>query len=97
MNGRTGRIMVSLKLFDDVLGDDLLAMYVDECIKRYQRGDWGEVYDGEKELNDVAVYYRNGGMDATYRRYSPEWFINIVTAPDQKSTIVQWLDERKRR
>lgn len=69
-----------------------LAIYIEECMARHMRGDWGDVSEQGKKENEKALL--NGGRLVSY--YAGTGYcrnIVIVTADNRLYTTVMYPQE----
>jgi hypothetical protein len=60
------------------------------CLSRHQRGDWGDVCDEDKQVNDFAVDNRERILSSYMDDDTKFW---IITEADRSSTCVLLPDE----
>jgi len=57
-----------------------------ELIERHQCGDWGDITDADRRVNDLAL--QQGGQLVSLYRLRTNRFVLVVTAGDRRSTRV---------
>ena len=86
-----GQIFVSWGVANLVRKKRLFASFVQKSLDRYRKGDWGDMGDEEKSLNQDNLI-RNLRLFASYE--SPNLLeIWITTEPDRSSSTVMFPDE----
>lgn len=80
-----GRVVLTQGVAGLIAEEKIPHMFVHECLQRHQRGDWGDVCEGDKELNDNAAKdgsrilsaYENDGIKIWI---ITEWDRSVTTA-----------------
>ena len=60
-------------------------------VQRHVRGDWGEVSEAERQMNDVAL--EQGAPMTSRFQITPRLHLVVVTSDDQHTTVVQLPEE----
>lgn len=60
-------------------------------VQRHVRGDWGEVSEAERQLNDVAL--EQATRITSRFKITPRLFLLVLTSDDQRITVVQLPEE----
>ena len=64
---------------------------VRKCLARYMKKDWGDTYNGDKELNDNAVACGDDRIVASYNIGNRKIF--IITEWDRSVTTILFAEE----
>jgi hypothetical protein len=93
---QTGQIVASRGVYDLSYQDSDFAQFVQKCLNRHIKGDWGDLDDEDKESNDQALKQGARLLSA----YSDDRFpkhgvatIWIITEADRSSTTILFPDE----
>jgi predicted transcriptional regulator len=86
-----GRVLVSKGVADLARENRKFAVFVEKSLERHRRGDWGDMSDEERQLNNrnleinrrLFSSYESGGF--------PE--IWLTTEPDRSSSTIMFPDE----
>ena len=74
---------------DLVADDSRFAKFVWDSLKKYRAGDWGDLCDEDKRLNDEAI--DNGSrILAAYEGMYKIW---VITEHDRSATTILFPDE----
>lgn len=69
------------------------AKHTNKSLSRYVTGDWGELYEEDRKLNDQALD-NEGRIFAAYEHPEhPDWLIWIITEADRSATVVLFPSE----
>ena len=60
-------------------------------VQRHVRGDWGEVNEAERQMNDVAL--EQGAPMTSRFQITPRLYLVVITSDDQRTTDVQLPEE----
>lgn len=73
--------------------DNDFGLFVMVSLERHKNGDWGNLWDEDKALNDEALEDGNRIMSAYNRKDRPKDKIWIITEADRSVTTVLFPDE----
>lgn len=82
---RLGQVVITPGANAVLAREDILA-----ALNRHITGDWGDMPDGDKELNDVALYSGDRLM-SSYKSGDIKFY--IITEYDRSSTTILLPDE----
>ena len=51
----TGTVVMTCGIRDLVISDEHAQKVVQNCLERHCNGDWGDLYEEDKQLNDDAL------------------------------------------
>jgi hypothetical protein len=86
-----GQIVQTSGVYEKISKDINFFLYVNECLNRYIKCDWGEMCDEDKEMNDLAVE-TEGRILASYEsKDMPK--IYIITEWDRSVTTILFPSE----
>lgn len=86
-----GQIAASAAVFELSSQNDEFKLFVQKCLNRHVRKDWGDIAGNDKVLNDAAVKTGRRLHSAFINELFPRvgsaslW---IITEPDRKSTTI---------
>ena len=86
---KLGRICWTGGINEKMADDERFAKFVLDSLKKYRTGNWGNVCDEDKQLNDEAVSNGSrilGAYEGMYR-------IWIITEADRSCTTILFPDE----
>lgn len=86
-----GEILVTRGVTGLAREDTQFAAFVQKCLDRYRKGDWGEMSDEEKRLNDLSQETGRLVVSSYESKLFPE--IWITTNPDRSYSTVMFPDE----
>lgn len=91
VNMNIGQVLLTKGVMDLLNTNRQFAFFLQNSLERYRRGDWGEMSEGDKRLNDISE--ESGRLVlATYEsNVHPE--IWIMTSPDRSFSTVMFPDE----
>lgn len=90
MKFRLGQVVVTRGVNNLIAEDNRFAKHVENSFKRYATGDWGEMCEDDKAMNDEAV---NSG-DRIFAAYeSGDYKIWIITEWDRSVTTILFPSE----
>ena len=86
-----GQVLQTSGIYSKLTKEMDFFMYVNKCLGRYVKCDWGEMCEEDKEMNDLAVKeggrilasYENNGMPKIY----------IITEWDRSATTILFPSE----
>ena len=68
--------------------------FVQASLARYLQGDWGDLEESDKKMNDAAVKNGDDRILAAYKKNDGKaWKIWIITEWDRSATTVLFPDE----
>lgn len=73
--------------------DNEFGLFVMVSLERHKNGDWGNLCDEDKALNDEALKDGNRLMSAYNRKDHPDDKIWIITEADRSVTTVLFPNE----
>lgn len=91
MKFNPGKIVVTRAVNDLIADNEEFAMFVFLSLNRHLAGDWGELYDEDRDANETALL--NGErLFSAYKQdgVPPVW---IVTEQDRSVTTLLFPDE----
>lgn len=87
-----GAVKVSQELRDLMELDAEAGRFVEDCLSRHCRGDWGATSKAQAEANERAIELESQGKatEAIRSRYSypPRPAVEIVTDKDRRHTTI---------
>ena len=90
--GKIGQLVISRGLNDAVAGNKETAREVYGALDRYLSGDWGDLQEEDKVLNNKAV--ADPGSDRILARYNLNCGdIYIITEWDRSYTTLMYCNE----
>ena len=92
----TGPIVASRGVYDLACGNADFARFVQKCLNRHVKGDWGEVDEEDKETNDQAVKQGSRLLSAYNDDRFPQHGVAtiwIITEADRSATTILFPDE----
>jgi predicted transcriptional regulator len=101
-----GHILVTGGIAELARDNKRFASFVQTSLDRYRRGDWGEMTEGDKQLNDISeetgrlvlASYEADILPEIWIMTSPDRTYSTVMLPDEYSSAVPlepyWLEER---
>ena len=89
---KLGQCVCTRGVNESMKADEYFRRFVNRSFLRHQTGDWGDLCDEDKELNDLAV---KNGDDRILSRYAynTEMVIYIITEWDRSYTTILFTDE----
>jgi hypothetical protein len=66
--------------------------YLASCAKRHASGDWGELSEEERRLNDLALE-EGGPLVSFYRHPEGEQGLFVITTADRSTTTILLPEE----
>ena len=88
-----GQLCATRGVANRIAEDDAFRQFVQASLRRYIAGDWGEMAEEDKELNDVAVSEGGRIFGACRDAKHSDWRIWIITEADRSVTTVLFPDE----
>ena len=93
---QTGQIVASRGVYDLACQNTDFAQFIQKCLNRHVKGDWGEVDEEDKATNNCALKEGTRLLSA----YNDDRFpkqgvatIWIITEADRSSTTILFPDE----
>lgn len=100
MRFQLGQVVATAAVHDDMVRDNEFAELVARCLCRHANGDWGQVCDEDKTVNDAALKHGNRVLSAytidPAKGESKGYGDNtlwIITEADRSSTTVLYPEE----
>ena len=93
MSFKLGRLLMTRGISERISKDLGFSQFIVKSFERHCNGDWGELCEEDKELNELAV--RNGD-DRIFSRYDygeDEEPIYIITEWDRSATTILFASE----
>ena len=94
-----GSVLMTSGVAGMVDGDPEAMRAVMDCLGRHARGDWGDLCEDDRELNDLAIQAeRDGGYtDRLFSAYETEFGkLYVITEWDRSATTVLTPEEYRR-
>lgn len=88
-----GRIVVTAGINQEMKKDRVFRTFVNLSLGRFMSGDWGDMEDEEKAVNEQAVQAGKGRIHGAYIRKSNNAKIWIITEADRSTTTILFPDE----
>lgn len=92
MPRKLGQVVMTDGINDRIADDEHFARLITKCLKRYIHYDWGDLCDGERRMNDLAVKNGDDRILASYN--NPDggrvW---IITEWDHSITTILLPEE----
>ena len=92
----TGQVVTTCGIAQAMRDDYSFLLSVRECLDRHCRGDWGDVGDDSRRMNDEALEAERNGQfsDSLFSLYTiGDREIYIITECDRSVTTVLFPDE----
>lgn len=86
-----GKVVITSGISSKANKSHPFAYEVMNALTRYQKGDWGDLGAGDKELNNESVHNGLGNILAAYE--TSEGRIYIKTEYDHSMTTILFADE----
>lgn len=89
---KVGRVGFTTLVTKEIERNKDLGLFIEQCMARHQRGDWGDISEQDKKYNEEALL--NGGRLISYyvgTDYCRD--ILIATAADRLYTTVMFPQE----
>ena len=91
-----GEVVITPRVSERMAEDEPYSKWVNDCLlKRYYKCDWGDLGQGDKDLNDEAISwvgYEKKRVVARYN-YPGGGDIYIITKKDRSVTTILFLCE----
>lgn len=86
-----GQVVVTRGINTDMESGNLKFQDIATLISRHSSGDWGDMDEGDKEMNDLAL---QSGEDRIFSSYIlNDTRIWVITEPDRSYTTVLYPSE----
>jgi len=95
-NFRLGTLVLTRGVNDRVADDAEFAKFVLRSIRRHASGDWGDLCDEDRQMNDAALERHEGKLQSRlFSAYEHPTFpkLWIITEWDESATTVLFPDE----
>ena len=90
--GEVGQVVITRRLNDAIEENEETRKEVYRALSRYLSGDWGDLPEEDKQLNNNAV--ADPGRDRILARYNMIWGdIYIITEWDRSYTTLMFCNE----
>ncbi len=92
----TGPVVMTCGIRGLIMDDPLVSEKIDECLERHKNGDWGDLCDDDKEMNDESIRAeKEGGYgDSLFSKYDNDFGpIYIITECDRSVTTILLAEE----
>jgi hypothetical protein len=92
----TGTVVMTCGIRDLVCSDEHAEEVVQNCLERHCKGDWGDLCEDDKAMNDESLEAeRNGGWtDSLFSSYETDvGKIYVITECDRSATTILLSDE----
>ena len=86
-----GKMMMTRGISEGIADDLKFAKEATKALVRYKNGDWGDMCDEDKQMNDEAVKHGNDRIFAAYN--TSQGKIYIITEWDRSVTTILFADE----
>ena len=86
-----GQVLITRGLNELISENSRLEFFIYHCLKRHQMGEWGDLDDEDKELNNEAV--ETGERIFSSYNFTSEITIWIITEWDRKYTTILLPEE----
>ncbi len=92
----TGTVVMTCGIRDLMFSDEHAQEVVQSCLERHCKGDWGDLCDDDKEMNDESIRAEKEGgySDSLFSSYNTDYgTIFIITECDRSVTTILLSDE----
>ncbi len=92
----TGTVVMTCGIRDLVYSDEHAEEVVQNCLERHCKGDWGDLCEDDKAMNDESLEAeKNGGWtDSLFSSYETDvGKIYVITECDRSATTILLSDE----
>jgi len=93
-----GQLVATAGVAEAMSSCEAFAIFVMNCLKRYVQGDWGEMEQGDIDMNNESVRFDDGRILASYDMpadipidYADK--VWIITEWDRSVTTILFPDE----
>ena len=91
-----GQLVATRGVFDLAYEDTAFAQFVQKCLARHVKGDWGDVDSEDKQANDQALKQGDRLLSAYKDDRFPRHGVStiwIITEADRSATTILFPDE----
>lgn len=88
-----GQIVATRGVVDLMEMKTAFHTFVNQSLVRHLKGDWGDICEEDKAVNDAAVTSEDRILSAYKHPNNPEWHIWIITEWDRSATTILFPDE----
>lgn len=86
-------MLVATRGVDEKCKKDMaFAIFCYDCVLRHQTGDWGDLCDEDKEINELALKTGEDRLFSKYN-YDEDTSVYVITEWDRSVTTVLFPDE----
>jgi len=92
----TGTVVMTCGIRDMICADEHAQEIVQSCLERHCKGDWGDLCEDDKAMNDESLEAeRNGGWtDSLFSSYETDvGKIYVITECDRSATTILLPEE----
>lgn len=95
MKFQTGQLVQTAGIANEIANDSKFSMQVAASLNRYVQGDWGDLCEEDKELNNNAVKSNDDRILAAYNLNTTEGAkkVYIITEWDRSVTTILFASE----
>lgn len=87
MTFKTGQIVVTRGINEEIATNNDFAKFILESLERYKSQDWGDLCEEDKKMNNSAVKNNDDRIVARYNN------VYIITEYDRSATTILFIDE----
>ena len=88
---QTGKMVVTRGIHWAMQNDTVFERKISEIITRYLNGDWGDLGDEDKQMNEDAIVSGKDRILAAYQTSKGEVF--VITEWDRSATTILFTNE----
>lgn len=92
----TGTVVMTCGIRDLVYSDEHAEEVVQNCLERHCKGDWGDLCEDDKAMNDESLEAEKSGgyTDSLFSSYETDvGKIYVITECDRSATTILLSDE----
>ena len=92
----TGTVVMTCGIRDLMFSDEHAQEVVQSCLERHCKGDWGDLCEDDKTMNDESIRAEKEGgyCDSLFSSYNTDYgTIFIITECDRSVTTILLSDE----
>lgn len=93
MKFNVGMVYLTRGVDTMVREDKAFSKFVGKSFARHVNGDWGDLCDEDKELNEMALLNGDDRLFSRYEFNGGEYTIYIITEWDRSATTILFTDE----
>ena len=86
-----GQLVTTRLVYDKMGENDYFRKQISQSYTRYKNGDWGDLSEDDKKMNDDAIANNNDRILAKYNTCCGD--IYIITEDDRSVTTMLFSDE----